>query len=496
MDQKQTTSPNNPKQQVIDSLKNSNNILITVSQNPSIDQLSACIGLALLLSKLNKHSTAIFSGTIPSVIEFLQPEKTLESNTDSLRDFIISLDRDKADKLRYKVEDNVVRIFITPYRTSITQDDLVFSQGDYNVDVVVALGVDQREHLDMAIMQQGRILHDAAVIGISVGAAPTNVGAINFHDPNSSSISELVVDISESLKSGLIDSQIATALLTGIVAETDRFKNEKTSAKAMSVSSQLISYGANQQLVAEQLDNNQELSIPQSLPSVTEHTDEKSAVSFNLSPANQEGPKEATVSLHINPFNQELPVEEEPKDEVDGEIKKIKIDEAGQIHDDAPSTNPEDQIINKPHKVIQPPSQQGAMSPSSYIFTPPKWGGTLTAVTQDNPSLELPTPQPVNPQNQQILEHESPLPETPSVTNVSEDDARKAVLTAVSSGPGLRPDPIAALNAQPMDLGSSTGMQNTPPPLPPPITPLTGPSTPSSQTTPPSGNPFNLPPAA
>src|ERR1044071_8703486 len=123
------------KQAIADKIKSANNILVTVSANPSVDQLSACIGMALALNKLGKHATAVFSGEVPSTIEFLQPEKTIEKTTDSLRDFIISLDKAKADKLRYKVEDKVVKIFITPYKTSISDKDLEFSQGDFNVDV-------------------------------------------------------------------------------------------------------------------------------------------------------------------------------------------------------------------------------------------------------------------------------------------------------------------------------------------------------------------------
>src|SRR5262245_66315276 len=128
------------KQAVVDRIKQASNILVTVSNNPSVDQLASCIGLTIGLNKLGRHATAVFSGTVPSTIEFLQPEKTLEKNTDSLRDFIIALDKSKADKLRYKVEDKVVKIFITPYKTSINEKDLNFSQGDFNVDVVVALG--------------------------------------------------------------------------------------------------------------------------------------------------------------------------------------------------------------------------------------------------------------------------------------------------------------------------------------------------------------------
>src|SRR3954469_66920 len=136
------------KQALTDRLKEANNILVTVSNNPSVDQLASCIGLTLALNKMNKHATAVFSGAVPSTIEFLQPEKTIEKNTDSLRDFIISLDKSKADKLRYKVEDTVVKIFITPYRTSLSDKDLIFSQGDFNVEAVIALGVKDKTQLD------------------------------------------------------------------------------------------------------------------------------------------------------------------------------------------------------------------------------------------------------------------------------------------------------------------------------------------------------------
>src|SRR6266446_3879996 len=129
------------KQQIAERVKQASKFLVTVNANPTVDQLAACIGLTLLLNKIGKHATAVFSGKVPSTIEFLQPDKTIETSADSLRDFIISLDKNKADKLRYKVEKDVVRIFITPYRTSLTEKDLVFSQGDYNVEVVMALDV-------------------------------------------------------------------------------------------------------------------------------------------------------------------------------------------------------------------------------------------------------------------------------------------------------------------------------------------------------------------
>src|SRR5690242_3219355 len=208
------------KQTLAERLKQANNILVTVSSNPSVDQLAACIGVTLALNKLEKHATAVFSGAVPSTIEFLQPDKTIEKNTDSLRDFIIALDKSKADKLRYKVEDTVVKIFITPYRASISDKDLQFSQGDFNVDAVVCLGVQDQRDLDQAFTTHGRILHDATVISINL-KEPSQFAALNWGDPKASSLSEMVTSLGEGFGDPkLFDTQVATALLTGIVAET------------------------------------------------------------------------------------------------------------------------------------------------------------------------------------------------------------------------------------------------------------------------------------
>src|SRR5690606_31223156 len=170
------------------------------------------------LNKLGKHATAVFSGKVPSAIEFLQPEATIEKNTNSLRDFIIALDKAKADKLRYKVEDKVVKIFITPYRTSLSEKDFDFSQGDFNVDVVIALGVKVKEDLDRAITAHGRILHDATVASINSGPENNNLGTINWHEADTSSLCEMAADLADLMQPNSLDGQMATAFLTGIVA--------------------------------------------------------------------------------------------------------------------------------------------------------------------------------------------------------------------------------------------------------------------------------------
>jgi nanoRNase/pAp phosphatase (c-di-AMP/oligoRNAs hydrolase) len=279
------------KQKIVDKIKSSTNILVTVSKDPSVDALSAALGLTLLLDKLEKHPTAVFSGEIPPAISFLEPEKTFDSTTDSLQDFIIALDKGKADHLRYKVEGDSVRIFITPYKTTISSEDLTFSQGDFNVDLVIAMGVDNQDQLDGALASHGQILHDATIITATAGDQVSTLGGIDWHDAQASSLSEMIAGLAEALKTdktkSLLDAPIATAFLTGIVAETDRFSNTHTTSRVMTIAAQLMAAGADQQLIASKLAETHEIGQAGSAPTETTEITTMSVPKDSLSISNK-----------------------------------------------------------------------------------------------------------------------------------------------------------------------------------------------------------------
>ena len=475
----------NIKQSIIDRLKQTNNVLVTVKSNPTVDQLAACIGLTLFLNKQGKHATAVFSGAVPSTIEFLKPEETLEKDTNSLRDFIISLDKSKADKLRYKVEDKVVKIFITPYRTSLSSDDLDFSQGDFNVDVVVALGVHAREELDQAIVAHGRILHDATVISINNGK-PADLGALNWNDDKASSLSEMTATLVDSMQPNSLDAQMATAFLTGVVAETDRFSNPKTTSVTMSLSAKLMAAGANQQLVATKLQE------PAKTASVKEDSKEESNGTLEIAHADKKEEKPAELPV---------PIEEDVKPD----DSQIHIDDEGNLklglHEDEPKKE------EKPapgRLTLQPPTMGGTLTGSSLsgqlepsidplgvassqpaILThTPKSAPTDDFNTQKAPDLEplKPNVPPTEPSTQTLSsieadvksphlastsslssfedqvkqeeaeEKQEPAPTTPPPAAVATgiDDARKAVEAAALTSINQATPPVESLNASPL----------------------------------------------
>lgn len=514
---------NQQKQQVLEQVKSAGHVLVTVSANPTVDELAASIGLTLALNKMDKHATTVFSGVVPSTIEFLQPEKTIETTTDSLRDFIIALDKSKADKLRYKVEDDVVRIFITPYRTSISDQDLEFSQGDFNVDVVIGLGITKRQDLDTVITEHGRILHDATIISMTKRDSVSDLGSINWQDTQASSLCEMVATIITEIQPQILDGQMATAFLTGIIAETDRFKNDKTTPLALSLSSKLMSAGANQQLIAEKLDS------PDAAPMVASEysLDEKHGADGELEISHDEAEVD---NIHIDDdgnlnleemaaIDENRPVLPEPvedsapEESTSSDVAPPQNSGSGYVSVPVPpSSDPgrtlfEDLLTNNNDSedeptLKQPDSTNTPMMQHQRVIAPPIHPGEpiksdkpfdlQEAMQADGvpqqlqPSAPLASPMP-----------DSPIPEGPAPTDslanlersvdsphlapLDEASARNNVNQAIASQPPLFPTPTQAMGAQPMSLEPPTVEKteteeektdpNAPPPVPPPMTP-------------------------
>jgi hypothetical protein len=438
---------------LVDRLHQAQNILVTVSRNPSVDQLSAAIGLTLALNHLGKHGTAVFSGQIPSTLEFLRPEETLEKNTDSLRDFIIALDKSKADKLRYKVENDVVRIFITPYKTSISEQDLDFSQGDFNVDVVVTLGVQESQDLDEAITAHGRILHDATVTSIRTSAGG-EIGTINWVNSQASSLSEMVAGLIGALDKKVMDSQIATALLTGIVATTERFRNDLTTPQTMSASAALMAAGANQQLIATELEQTVTPETSQSVQSQPNVPDQaQTQNSTELEP-----PKPEPGTLEIDHDGEETQHEAEPQEESGPDLSvtvepeapdlrpQIQVDENGQLineaqHESLPPIGTVRGVsasgdTTESHQPQEPKLEDHELQQDhTRITEQPANFGNLTANSQpeqlDPGSDELSMPNSRTP----VMSHDSPM--FTSMTDGSVVSSPERVVPDQSSEPAL-----------------------------------------------------------
>ena len=437
---------------VVEKIKASENILIALSKNPNIDEISAALGLAMILDTMRKHVTAIFSGQVPNVLQFLKPEETFEKTTNSLQDFIIALSKDKVDHISYKIEGDFVKVYVTPYKATIGQADLSMSHGDYNVDLVICFNVISGDEIDPALSEYGRIMHDATAINLTVDT-PGRFAELEWQDSNVSSISEMIVGLADRLGLASFSEQVATALLTGIVASTDHFSNPRTSSNTMSIASKLMSFGANQQLISSQIMEKIKTPADLAVP-VTPAVPATPAVTVDSAPVE-------SIPVSDSPLDY-IEIEPNPNQTLDGQPLKSQSTPAVQSFESqiSPITQPQEpQPVSQPAPVPQSFEPQPTPAPQAIESQPaPTYQAPInpaaaaaSAVMENNfiqnPEPNLPQPNYTN----ETPNYQAPVMPTPPLNFAQNLAAPQSASTPfvvpvslTSPAPLAQPTPLAA----------------------------------------------------
>lgn len=296
--------PQQLPEKVAEKIQRGANILIALSKDPNLDEMSAAIALAIVLDQQKKHVTAIYSGKTPNALEFLKPEETFEKDTSSLQDFIIALNKSKADHLTYKLDGDYVKIYITPYKGQVKKEDLEYSYGDYNVDLVIVFNVNAGTEIDSALSEYGRIMHDASAINITSGL-PGRFADLEWSDPEKSSVCEMVYDLLKELEITELSQEVATALLTGILSATERFSNNRTKPTTMAVASKLMEAGADQQLISANILKPETPATPENIAASDTSVTSENPISSDIpaaseTPASSDAPTTAGVPATVD----------------------------------------------------------------------------------------------------------------------------------------------------------------------------------------------------
>ena len=241
--------------EVAERIHEADSILVITGGDPTIDQLSACISLFDILQAIDKKAVMVYSGNVSPALGFLKPEKIIREDAESLRDFIISFDRSKVDKFRYSQEGDQYNILLTPaHRAVITEKDMKYRKGDFNIDLTVALGVAGKERIDSTISQHSQLMKEIPMISIMAGKASSSLDAMVWKDEACIALCEMMHDLCQALDDKLkIEKQTANAMLLGIVDQTERFKSRRTRPETMHISGELLELGADPYLIAENL---------------------------------------------------------------------------------------------------------------------------------------------------------------------------------------------------------------------------------------------------
>lgn len=126
-----------------------------------------------------------------------------------------------------------------PHNEKIISDSSVFS--DLEIDTIIVVDSSNLKHTRF---DEQLINHPATIINIDHHATNERYGHLNMIIDNASSTTEIIYLFFHYNKIE-INRHIATAILTGLITDTDNFTNSATTALSLAIAGEMTRYGAN-----------------------------------------------------------------------------------------------------------------------------------------------------------------------------------------------------------------------------------------------------------
>jgi phosphoesterase RecJ-like protein len=254
----------NQNQQIFEQIKKAEKILITFSRTWSGDGVASALALFLFLKKLGKNvEIAAENVDKNESFTFLPSYTEIKPSLNSLRHFIVSLStrQTKVNSVKYKQEPESLDFIVTPQNGFFTKEDLTIKSSGFKYDLIFVLDTRELESLGKIYDNDTELFYKVPVINIDHHPSNEEFGQINLIDLTAVSATEILFNLFEAYARESIDGEIATCLLTGMIAKTRSFKTSNVTPGALSVASQLIAMGGRREEIVNQLYRSRGLNV-------------------------------------------------------------------------------------------------------------------------------------------------------------------------------------------------------------------------------------------
>lgn len=232
-------------QPITQTLANSSEVVIVVTQNPTYDMMASALAMYLTL-KSNQKNVEI---ACPSamVVEFsrlvgLDKVKSSVGN----KNLVVSFDylQDSIEKVNYHVEGKKFNLVIQPKKGTkpLDANNVSYSYSGLQADVIFAIGAKSYNDLGDIYSKNQLAFDNAYTISINQ-TLETHFTQTAITDSNASSHSEITVWLLEKL-GYMPENDAASNLLSGIDHATNRFSAPNTPGTAFMAAGKLIQNGA------------------------------------------------------------------------------------------------------------------------------------------------------------------------------------------------------------------------------------------------------------
>lgn len=242
--------------QVKQLIEGAKHILIIFGNPGKGDPIASASALASFLQKQKKQVEIVSDAIIvPKKFLFLPETNTIFPTIPHLQKFIITLDIQDAgiEELSYDVKDQQLHIFVTPKTGFLTQEHVKTAQSEFRYDLIITLSSPDLDSLGAAYKKNSDLFYQVPIINIDHKADNEQYGQINIVNTTASSTAEVVANLLFELEKNAVTKDIATALLTGMIAATNSFKTAHIRPHSLHMASTLVDRGAERQRIIQEL---------------------------------------------------------------------------------------------------------------------------------------------------------------------------------------------------------------------------------------------------
>jgi bifunctional oligoribonuclease and PAP phosphatase NrnA len=237
--------------QIIRQFQRSNHILILPSAPADGDSLGSALALYQTFIKLGKKVTVISAEPVPRDLKFLPMIEKVGEEFKANNDFVITVHAHVKD-IKHHMEPGKVNIVLTPEEgASINVQDIKLHDQLDEFDLIVTVDTAELHQLGKFYEHHPEMFYKVPVINIDHHASNAEYGTINYVDITASAATEIIAPLIKKMEEvtgqKLMDADIATLLLAGIITDTGSFQHSNTTPKAFVVAAELLDQGARQQ---------------------------------------------------------------------------------------------------------------------------------------------------------------------------------------------------------------------------------------------------------
>lgn len=246
----------NEVQQLKHLLESGKHILLVLNSTQNIDSVCGAVAWKKWLEKQHKQVDIIADNfVLPKNLKFIKGVEEIQPQISHLQKFILKVDvtHIKIDTLSYDIKDNWLSIYLTPKQGIITKNELRTAQSGLKYDLIITINAQDLESLGKIFFNNTDLFYKVPIINFDNHPGNEHFGQVNFVELTTTSISETIFKTMAQLAQSHIDADIATALLTGMISQTQSFKTTNVTPHTLNTASELMNLGADREKIVKHL---------------------------------------------------------------------------------------------------------------------------------------------------------------------------------------------------------------------------------------------------